>query len=137
MAGTIAIEDSKPKRPVSVIHFHGTKDNLVPFEKAKGKTPSFMRLKGVEDSIQTWVKLNGCGEKPTTEVLSKDGDEMKVTRKTYSGGKDRAEVVLVVVEGGGHTWPGQQPPVGFIGKSVKNISANDLMWKFFKKHKLK
>src|SRR5437870_11300289 len=50
-----------------------------------------------------------------TDVLSKEGDEMNVTRTTYGGGKDGAEVVLVVVEGGGHTWPGQQPPVGFIG----------------------
>ncbi len=137
VAGTIAIDESKPKRPVPVIHFHGTKDTFVPFEMAKGKTPAFMTLKGVEDSIQTWVKLNGCEEKPKTETLSKDGEEMKVIRKTYSGGKDGAEVVLIGIDGGGHTWPGQQPPVGFTGKSVKNISANDLMWEFFKKHRLK
>ena len=137
VAGTIAIDESKPKRPVPVIHFHGTKDTLVPFEMAAGKTPSFMKLKGVEDSIQTWVKLNGCDEKPKTDVLSKDGDEMKVTRKTYGGGKDGAEVVLVVIEGGGHTWPGQEPPVAFIGKSAVNISANDLMWEFFEKHPMK
>ena len=112
VAGTIAIDESKPKRPVPVIHFHGTKDTFVPFEMAKGKTPSFMKLKGVEDSIQTWVKLNGCDEKPKTDTLSKDGDEMKVTRKTYGGGKDGAEVVLVVIEGGGHTWPGQQAARG-------------------------
>src|SRR5208283_4367616 len=88
VAGTIAIDKSKPKRPVPVIHFHGTKDTFVPFEMAKGKTQSFMKLKGVDDSIQTWVKLNGCDEKPKTDVLSKDGDDMKVTRKTFGGGKD-------------------------------------------------
>lgn len=136
VAGTIAIDESKPKRPVPVIHFHGSKDYIVPFEIAKSKTPAFMKLKGVEDSIQTWVKLNGCEEKPTTDTLSKDGDEMNVTRTTYARGMDGAEVVLIVIEDGGHTWPGQQPPVAFIGKSVKNISANDLMWEFFKKHKL-
>ncbi|MCY2963507.1 MAG: prolyl oligopeptidase family serine peptidase [Planctomycetota bacterium] len=119
VAGTIAIEESKPKRPVPVIHFHGSKDNIVPFEMVKGKAPSFMNLKGVEDSIQTWVKLNGCEEKPKTDTISKDG----------------SEVVLVVIEEGGHTWPGQKPPVGFIGKSARNISANDLMWEFFQKHK--
>lgn len=137
VAGTIALDECKPKRPVPVIHFHGSKDNIVPFEMAKDKAPSFMKLKGVEDSIQTWVKLNGCEEKSKTDTISKDGDEMKLIRKTYSGGKDGAEVVLVVIEEGGHTWPGQQPPVGFIGKSPKNISANDLMWEFFQKHKLK
>jgi len=137
VAGTIAIEESKPKRAVPVIHFHGSKDGIVPFEMAKGKSPSFMKLKGVEESVQTWVKLNSCDENPKTETISKDGDEMKVTRKTYGNGKDGAEVVLIVIEEGGHTWPGQPPPVGFIGKSAKNVSANDLMWEFFQKHKLK
>ncbi|HZZ77323.1 MAG TPA: PHB depolymerase family esterase [Gemmataceae bacterium] len=137
VAGTIAIDESKPKRPVPVIHFHGTKDTFIPFEMAKGKTPAFMKLKGVEESVQTWVKLNGCNKKPKTETISKDGDKMKVTRTTYSGGKNGAEVVLVVIEEGGHTWPGQQPPVGFIGKSAMNVSANDLMWEFFQRHNLK
>ncbi|MBL9162327.1 MAG: prolyl oligopeptidase family serine peptidase [Planctomycetaceae bacterium] len=137
VAGTIAIEDSKPKRPVPVIHFHGSKDNIVPFETAKGKASSFMKLKGVEDSIQTWVKLNACDQKPKTETISADGDEMTVTSTTYGGGKDGSEVVLVVIEGGGHTWPGQRPPVGFIGKSATNVSANDLMWNFFQRHELK
>jgi polyhydroxybutyrate depolymerase len=136
VAGTIAIDESTPKRPVPVIHFHGTKDNLVPFEAAKGKK-SFPKLKDVEESILTWVKLNGCEPEPKTDTLSKDGDEMKVTRTRYGGGKDGAEVVLIVIDGGGHTWPGQQPPVEFIGKSAANISANDLMWDFFQRHSLK
>ena len=137
VAGTIAIDENKPKRPVPVIHFHGSKDGIVPFEMAKGTAPAFMKLKGVEESVQTWVKINECEQKPKTDMLSKDGDDMKVTRSIYSGGKDGTEVVLVVIEEGGHTWPGQQPPVGFIGKSPRNFSANDVMWEFFKKHKLK
>jgi polyhydroxybutyrate depolymerase len=107
-----ALEESKPKRPVPVIRFHGTKDTLVPFEMENGKTPAFMKLKGVEESVQTWVKLNGCDERAKTETISKDGDEMKVTRKTYSGGKDGAEIVLIVIEQGGHTWPGRRPESG-------------------------
>jgi polyhydroxybutyrate depolymerase len=135
VAGTIALEESKPKRPVPVLHFHGTKDTLVPFEGPKGK---MMQFKSVDDSIKTWVKLNGCEEKPkATEDLSKAGEEPKVTRKTYGAGKDGAEVVLVVIEGGGHTWPGQNARVPFMGKSAMNISANDLIWEFFKKHPMK
>lgn len=137
VAGTIAIEESKPKRPLSVLHFHGTKDTFVPFARAKGKAPSFVKLKGVEESIRAWVKLNGCAEKPKIDTLSKEGDEMKVTRKTYGGGKDRSEVVLVIIENGGHTWPGRTPPASFMGKSAKNVSANDLIWEFFQKHRLR
>ncbi len=137
VAGKIVCEDSKPQRPVSVIHFHGLKDDIVPFGRSRESTPSAIKTNSVEDSIQTWVKLNGCNETPKSDTLSKEGDEMRVTRKTYDGGRDGAEVVLVVIEEGGHTWPGQEPPVGFIGKSAKNISANDLMWEFFKKHPMK
>lgn len=136
VAGTIAIDQSHPIRPVPVLHFHGTADQLVPFDHAN-TNPSIMTFKSVDQSIQTWVKLDGCNDKPTIDVLSKDGDEMKVTRKTYGGGKDGSEVVLIVIEGGGHTWPGQKPPVEFIGKSAMNISADDLIWEFFKKHPMR
>ncbi len=137
VAGTIAIEESKPKRPVPVIHFHGTKDTFIPFGAMPEKAQRFVRFKSLDDTIQTWVKLNGCAAEPKIETLSQDGDEMKVIRKTYAGGKQGSEVVLIVIEDGGHTWPGEQPPVSFIGKSVQTISANDLMWEFFQKHPLK
>ncbi|MFM7148619.1 MAG: alpha/beta hydrolase family esterase, partial [Gemmataceae bacterium] len=53
VAGTIAIDQSKPSRPVPVIHFHGSKDTIVPYDASKGKKPPFMKLKGVEESVQT------------------------------------------------------------------------------------
>ena len=137
VAGRIVSEDRNPKRPVSVIHFHGLQDDIVPFETPRDKTPSVFKGKAVVESIQTWVKWNGCNEKPKTDTLSKAGDEMAVTRKAFVGGQNESEVVLIVIDEGGHTWPGQEPPVGFIGKSAKNISANDLMWEFFQKHPMK
>ena len=60
-----------------------------------------------------------------------------VRKKSYGPGKDGAEVVLYTIEGGGHTWPGQEPRVNFLGKSTRDISANDLMWEFFQKHPMK
>jgi poly(3-hydroxybutyrate) depolymerase len=32
---------------------------------------------------------------------------------------------------------GKKLPAGFLGTSATNVSANDLMWEFFQKHKLK
>jgi polyhydroxybutyrate depolymerase len=61
---------------------------------------------------------------------------MIVTRKTYGPGQGGAEVVLVVIEGGGHTWPGKKSPSKILGESATNISANDLMWEFFQRHTL-
>jgi polyhydroxybutyrate depolymerase len=137
VAGTMAIDNVHPKRPVPVIHFHGTQDTFVPFTRTENRTPAFINLKGVEETIQAWVSLNGCKEKPVIDVLSQEGEEMKVTRKTYPGGKDGAEVVLITIDGGGHTWPGRTPIVSFIGKSATNISANKLIGEFFQKHSLK
>ncbi|MEI8016581.1 MAG: PHB depolymerase family esterase [Schlesneria sp.] len=137
VGGTMATDIGEPKRAVPVMHFHGTKDEIVPYGPPIGPAPSFASLKGVEDSVLTWVKSNGCDENALSDTLSKDGDKMKVTRRTYSGSKDGADVVLVAIEGGGHTWPGRQLPISFLGRSARNISANELIWEFFQKYSLK
>ena len=99
---------------------------------------SNIHFKPVEDSTQIWVKIGGCDHKPkVVKLLDKANDGTTVNRQTYRHGKDGAEVVLVVIKGGGHTWPGQEPLVGFIGKSTKSISANDLPWEFFQTHPMK
>jgi polyhydroxybutyrate depolymerase len=64
-------------------------------------------------------------------------DGTTIIQKTYGGGKEGSEVVLIEIHGGGHTWPGQRPCVRFLGKSTMNISANAVMWKFFQKHPIK
>ena len=37
VAGTMGTETCNPKRPVSVMHFHGTDDTFLPFKGGKGK----------------------------------------------------------------------------------------------------
>jgi polyhydroxybutyrate depolymerase len=137
VAGAVGTEGKQPKRPVSVLHFHGTKDEYIPFLGGRReKSITGTQFCSVDHSIQTWVKLNRCDERPRTDVLSKSGDGMTVTRKTYTGGKDGSDLALVVIEGGGHTWPGRKSPAAILGKSATNVSANDLMWEFFRKHEL-
>jgi polyhydroxybutyrate depolymerase len=136
VAGTMAVTEAKPKRPVPVLHFHGTEDRLVPYGGPDQRVPKFLTFKSVEDSVATWVKLNGCREEPLIEELPDAVDDgTKVTRKTYRGDHG-AEVVLVIVTGGGHTWPGRQPPFGLIGRSTRDISATDMIWEFFVRHPL-
>ncbi|MEX1232963.1 MAG: PHB depolymerase family esterase [Planctomycetaceae bacterium] len=136
VAGTIAISESKPQRAVSVLHFHGTLDNFVRYEREDDGSEVW-RMKGVEPSIEIWVKRNECDETPSVDVLSPEGDELKVIRKIYSGGIDDTEVVLVTVEGGGHTWPGRTPGLKILGKSAMSISASEMIWEFFQKHPMK
>ena len=92
----------------------------------------------VDHSIRAWVHANGCQEVPTTEELPDvANDGTRVIWQTYSGGRDGAEVVLVRIEGGGHTWPGRDPRTSVLGRSTRIVLANDLMWDFFEKHPMK
>jgi len=137
VAGTVTVEPSKPSRPVPVIHFHGTGDTIVPFEIKRGKGPPFVKLKGVRESVGLWVEINGCHDAKPAETLAQPPEDLPVIRETWTGGKNGSEVVLVTIKDGGHTWPGEKPPVGFIGKSTRKVSANDLIWEFFQRHPMK
>jgi polyhydroxybutyrate depolymerase len=138
VAGTMATETCQPQRPLSVLHFHGTEDEYVPFAGGKGrKSLTGVHHRSVEHSVRAWVRANGCREEPATETLpdrARDGTTVAI--KTYGGGGGGAEVVLVVIEGGGHTWPGREPGTRVLGRSTRNVAANDLMWEFFERHPL-
>lgn len=133
VAGTMVCDECKPKRPVPVLYFHGTKDTLVPY----GGMEKPVKLRGVDPTIDMWVKANGCKSEPQIVELPTPKDDLKVTRKTYNGGKDGAEVVMYLIDGAGHVWPGRPSPGGFLGATTYNISANDLMWEFFQRHPMK
>jgi polyhydroxybutyrate depolymerase len=138
VGGPLGLEHCQPTRPVSVIHFHGTADEFAPYEGGKGiKSLSKARFHSVEHSIRVWIELNGCPSQPERTQLTKHtSDAMYVVRDIYSPGKQGSEVVLYTIEGGGHTWPGRQSEMGFLGPSTLEISANDLMWDFFMRHPL-
>jgi polyhydroxybutyrate depolymerase len=135
VGGTMAIDKAQPQRPVSVIHFHGTADTTVLYRGLDDGASRLIKYQAVDDTIRTWVALNGCPAEPAVHKFpDRAHDGTSVTQKTYGPGRDGAEVVLIMIEGGGHTWPGFSPLVTFLGKSTRQISANDLLWEFFQRH---
>jgi polyhydroxybutyrate depolymerase len=139
VGGPLMMETPRNKRPVPVMHFHGTKDEFAPYEGGYGKgflgRNGITSFRSVEHTVQSWVKANGCV--PVAKVIAlpdKAKDGMRVKQHTWSGGKHGSEVVLVEIVGGGHTWPGQTPILPRFGDSTTDISANDLMWDFFQRH---
>jgi polyhydroxybutyrate depolymerase len=139
MAPEIA-EKFHPAQPVSVLIINGTEDPLVPFE---GGRVTFMG-RGRGDIIPTkaavckWVEHNACNSKPiVTDFVEADPDDgTSVGVETYTGGKNKTEVILYTVFGGGHAWPGgaQYLPVKTIGKVCKDFDATETVWEFFRKH---
>ena len=115
------------KKPVSIIAFHGTADQAVPFEGGAGGRLG-LALRGVRQNMQDWAGHDGCTSGPSSERVAPD-----VLRESYSGCQVGADVVLYVVEGGGHTWPGAID-VPTLGRTTHSIDATSLIWEFFAAH---
>lgn len=138
VAGPMGTPDCRPGRAVSVMHFHGDADEFAPFKGGRGRGPSGTDFYSVQHSIDAWVAANGCRPTPQTTRLPDRADDGTIVKQSrYDSGRDGAEVVLVVIEGGGHTWPGREPRMRALGVSTRDISANDMMWEFFRQHPMK
>lgn len=116
-----------PENPVSVIAFHGTEDQSVPYDGA-------WYFVSVNSSISFWIEHNGCN--PTPEIyISPSG---KIIRKTYTNGEKRTETILYTTVGGNHWWPGtnysSSDPDDIFVDTIQEISANNLIWEFFEAH---
>ncbi len=137
VAGPIAIAHFRPRRPVPIIHFHGTADSIVAWNGPDEATASIFSFMPVDESIRLSALANHCDPEPVTEELPNlEDDGTTVTRETYQPRPDGADVILYKINGGGHTWPGHNSFDRLLGPSTRDISANDLMWEFFQQHPL-
>jgi polyhydroxybutyrate depolymerase len=136
VGGPMGSTECHPSRPVPVIHFHGTNDLFAPFEGGFGeRSISRIDFFSIPHTIATWAKANGCPRDAVVAQLPTSTDDgTRVTRSVYGPGTDGSEVVLYTIEGAGHTWPGRQPSLAFLGSSTVQIVANDLIWEFFSAH---
>ena len=136
------LHECSPSRPVSLMAINNINDPLVPFNGGEIYGHFHMvklgQVLSVDESIGFWVTRNKCS---TTPVVAEEPDRdpkdgTRVTRKEYNDGMEGTEVTLYSVDGGGHTWPGgfQYLPVWLIGKTSRDIDANEVIWEFFKKH---
>lgn len=136
------IHHCKPAMPVSVLAINNVSDPLVPFEGGE-IWGHFHRVKlgrvlSVNESITFWVRINKCSPIPFIEEVPDNDpyDGTTVLKKEFSNGVGGTAVVLYKIDGGGHTWPGgfQYLPSWIIGKTCRDIDANEVIWNFFKKH---
>ena len=137
VAGTLDVPAAAVKRPLPILHFHGTADEHVLYKGGHGpKTFSENEHTSVADTMATWVKVNGANPEPREERLPDVADDgTRVTRYAYATKADPQNIVLYKIEGGGHTWPGRPARLErVLGTATRDISANDIMWEFFKAH---
>ena len=97
----------------------------------------------VQETLGFWQQNNQCTGEPEVESLPDiaPDDGTSVTRLRYPRCSAGAEVELVKIDGGGHTWPSPTrttPPVArrLVGNTSADYDASSEIWDFFSRHRL-
>lgn len=136
-----AVQGCSVARAVPVLQIHGSADPCWPLEGgAQSCVQNDGQSKvGIQESIDGWVERNGCVGEPVSEALPDSaGDGTTTTRVTHTECVEGGAVVVLLSEGGGHSWPGGWAYLGEgqIGPLVEDYSANEEIVAFFKAHAL-
>ncbi len=126
----------RPARPVPALFVHGTEDTLIPYAGGlvTGRSGRSAVLLSAPDSVRRWAERSGAtAELGPAEIPNTSGDPTRLVRTGYTGA---ADVELVTVEGGGHTWPGgiQYAPARMIGLTSRAMDASAVIGAFFAAH---
>lgn len=114
-----------PGLQTPVMQIHGTEDPVVLY----GGTPNVSEP--ISDVIEHWKSLNNCDDAPQEEFSYPDiatDDSSTADRIEYTLCDGDREVVLIRVNGGGHTWPGA---LINIGVTNQDFDASTEIWNFF------
>jgi len=127
----------KPDAPLPILLMDGTDDHVVPYNG--GYVHFLWRKMGevvsTKETILFWVRHNHCNvtakEKELPDIDLTDGSRVTVT--TYANPKNRCNVILYTIHGGGHTLPGSNIPDRplLLGKKNKDINGAEVIWQFF------
>ncbi|MCY1081674.1 alpha/beta hydrolase family esterase [Archangium lansingense] len=129
VAGMAGFEPCSPVRPVSVMHFHGTDDQVILY--GGGSVPFLGgAYPSAEASVARWATIDVClGDAIPTY------DQGDSTCDTVTNCGQGTAVTLCTVQGGGHTWPGGLiPPEAGLGFTTQDLDATGQMWLFFQAH---
>jgi polyhydroxybutyrate depolymerase len=139
------------RRPVPIMAIHGTADPVIRFDGGYAPgvdalpgpdgTPLGARQPGrdlaIPDVMGVWAARYGCDGEPAP-ARRVAADVRRLAYRCPAG----AAVELVVVEGGGHGWPGANADPGWAPLAeaaeglaqTSDVSAGKLMWAFFAAH---
>jgi polyhydroxybutyrate depolymerase len=127
-----------PVRPLPVIFFHGTSDQYIPFVGGR-IAGQFAAERGsvvsAQESIDFFVKNAACRTRtaePLPDPVPADGTHATIYR--YGSCEPGGAVESVVIEGGGHSWPGARQGVMLdylLGTASRATDASAELWRFF------
>lgn len=110
----IDVAEGFPTRPVSLVAFHGRQDGV---------------FSSMDEGVAAWRRRLGCGT-PRAEPYGASG---RVTRAAARC-RDGTDVVVYELADMGHAWPGAAADDPMAAPAAP-VSANDLLWEFFERHR--
>jgi polyhydroxybutyrate depolymerase len=131
VAGRLAVDKPKPKKPLPTLYIVGTKDPLMPLEGGDVKSPwgGTWKNRAVADQLADWADAIGS-EKEPKQISDTDG----VRKLEYPATKKGATLRVLYLEGHGHQWPGGKRtlPESVVGPIKSKLVATDSICEFFK-----
>ncbi|QGZ41047.1 polyhydroxybutyrate depolymerase [Pseudoduganella flava] len=129
-----------PSHPLPVLLTHGTADPITPYAGGAISAPGMQGRGtgiGVEATAEVWRTLAGLPPAPVTERIARryPGNATAVVRLTW-GRQDGPQVVLLRVEGGGHTAPAGDEVLPnmlrqLVGEQNRDVDLAAEAWTFF------
>jgi poly(3-hydroxybutyrate) depolymerase len=115
-------KDLLPKRGLSVLDIHGTRD-VTNYGSLLNDT-GIVSMQLPEYTFGFWRQANNINSLP--DVKESNGLTVLDSKNAISG----AEVKQVFIDGGSHTWPGPQA----VRAQDRQLAATDAVWDFFSSH---
>ena len=129
VSGTLNFQNCNPSQPISVIEFHGTGDQHIPYEGGYGpKSLVSVNFASVKTTVGFWTSFNKCNLKPQTDLVD------DIRHEVWKGCTASTSIELYTVINGGHAWPGGTAGRTDADQPTQSISASQLIWKFFAAH---
>lgn len=139
VAGTSHAPSCDPERAVPYISFHGTADDVVPFDADEPST--LLPPEGVDALIDEttpgefaeFAADAGCDPEPTRVE-----ETAEVIRYDYTGCDDDVPMAFYEIVGGGHTWPSSplSDALADFGFFTQDIDATADAWAFMSQFSL-
>ena len=147
MAGVSLVQPCPKKPAVPMITFHGTNDIFVPYGGLPGASstasPDGYYEADVQLVVDQWAVRNGCQPARIDTVVppvgTTTGPGSTITKRTYGGCTSGHDVVMYIVEGTGHTYPGgpalDKTLADDVGGQSQSIDAGKYLLNFFDANK--
>jgi polyhydroxybutyrate depolymerase len=136
-------EHCRRSAPTPLLIMNGTADPSVPYEGVLVANPEQggdpIRISyGIQDTLAAFVRRNGCSQTGETTTYAQRGESpnTSVVRFVPRDCSSGADLMLYVINGGGHVWPGHPRPQQEMGDVNMDMDAGEVIWDFFAAHRL-